>query len=229
MATLTEAVLSGSFDLEDERAHFLFRGGGLNLYERLLGWTDEHRGVKVVYLNGDVLVMARTRQHDRIGHRVNHLVFELARAAGVPCEDAGETTYRRPPHVAGAQGDDAFYFRGNAEHMAGQKDDDPATDPVPDLVLEVEVHHPVTFALAAWARLGVAEVWHVNARTKKLGLQVLRLADDGRVYAPVTRSGVLPFDDAEILGLLRSSVDEVASVWYDRLPERIAAVMAARG
>jgi len=143
MATLVESVPIESFGFEDERGYFLFRGGGLSLYDRLLDWADEHRGVKIVYLNGDVLIMARTRRHDRIGHRVNHLVFELARAAGVPCEDAGETTYRRPPHVAGAQGDDAYYFRGNAEHMAGQKDDDPVTDPVPDLILEVEVHHPV--------------------------------------------------------------------------------------
>ena len=228
MATLTETFPVEFSGLEDERGYFLFRGGGLSLYERLLDLADDHRGVKVVYLDGDVLIMARTRRHDRIGHRVNHLVFELARAAVVPCEDAGETTYRRPPQVAGAQGDDAFYFRGNAEHMAGQKDDDPATDPVPDLVLEVEVHHPVTFALAAWARLGVAEVWHVNARTKELGLRVLRRTEDGQGYTPVSRSGVLPFDDAEILGLLRSSTGEVASEWYARLPERIAAVVAAR-
>lgn len=229
MATLAETVPAGLSGLDEERGYFVFRGGGWELYERLLDWADTRRGVKIIYCDGDVLVMARTRRHDWHGHRINTLVFALARAAGIACEDAGETTYRRPPHKAGAQGDDAFYFGANAEHMAGPKDDDPATDPVPDLVLEVEVHHPVTFALAAWARMGVPEVWHVDARVaKQPGLRVLRRTEGGQGYAPVTRSGVLPFDGAEILGLLRQSVGEVASEWQGRLAERVAAVVAAR-
>jgi len=44
----------------------------------------------------------------------------------------------------------------------------------------------------------------------------------------VSRSVVLPFDGAEILGLLRLSVGEVASEWQGRLAERVAAVVAAR-
>jgi Uma2 family endonuclease len=206
--------------------YFLFEGGGWELYDRLDDWAGERSGVKIVYLDGDVEVMGKSRPHDWFARRLNHLVWALARATGVACDDAGETTIRRKPVDAGSQADEAFYFGANAVRMAGPKEDDPEVDPPPDLVIEIQVSNPVKRALSAWARIGVPEVWHLATRRGELELRVLRRTEDGLGYAPVSESGLLPVSGAEILEILRPSLTEATQEWQDRLAERVAIVVA---
>jgi Uma2 family endonuclease len=209
-----------------DEGYFLFEGAGWDFYERLDAWADERPGVKIFYLDGDVVVMGISRRHDWLAHRVDNFVWALANAAGVPCEDAGGTTFREQAKKAGAQADQSYFFGENAVRMAGARDVEPGVDPVPDLAVEVEVGNPVDRALGAWARLGVPEVWHLDATRDDLRLRVLRLDVEASSYAPATRSGFLPVSDEQVLGLLRSSVSEGSQPWQARLPERVAQILA---
>jgi Uma2 family endonuclease len=208
--------------------YFLFEGGGWELYDRLDAWAGERSGVKIVYLDGDVEVMGKSRPHDFFARRLYDIVWALALTAEVACDDAGETTIRRRPVDAGSQADESFYFGANAERMAGPKEDDPEVDPPLDLVIEVQVSNPVNRALGAWARIGVPEVWHLDTHRGKLELRILRRTEDGRGYAPVPESGFLPVSGAEILELLRPSLSERGQVWKSHLAGRVAAVVALR-
>lgn len=208
---------------------FLFAGAGWDLYERLDAWAGERAGVRLVYIDGDVVVMGKSRRHDWIGLRVHDLVWALADAAGVACEDAGETTFRERAREAGAQADQSYFFGENAAKMSGPKNVEPGVDPVPDLTIEVEVGHPVDHALRAWARLGVPEVWHLDATGDGLRLRVLRLAPEGAPYTPVNRSEFLPVSDAEILALLRPCFTEGSQTWRARLAGQVAQVLGRRG
>ena len=102
-----------------------------------------------------------------------------------------------------------FIWR-NASRMAGPKAFEAGVDPVPDLVIEIEVGNPVETALRASARLGVPEVWHLDATHDELELRVLRLEMDGASYTSVSGSGFLPVSSRDILQLLVPSLDEGA-------------------
>jgi Uma2 family endonuclease len=212
-----------------DEEYFFFEGGGWELYEQLDAWAGHRPGVKLIYIDGDVVVMAKSRRHNWFALRLHDVIGALARAAGVACEDAGETTYHLREREAGAEGDQSYFLGQNAARMAGPKDFEPGIDPVPDLVVEVEVGNPVAHSLRAWARLGVPEVWHLDASRDELRLRVLRLSGDGTSYVAVASSGFFPVSDGDILTLVRQAATEGAQLWRDQLAARVAQIVTARG
>ena len=209
--------------------YFFFEGGGWELYDQLDAWAGERAGVRITYTDGDVVVRRISRRHHWFTKRIDNLVWALAHAAGIPCEDAGATTFREKASNAGAQADQTYYFGPHAVQMLGPKNVEPGVDPVPDLAIEVQVGDPVTLALQAWARLGVPEVWHLDASRDELRLRMLRLPADGTPYAPAVGSGFLPATETEILELLMSSLNEGSQAWQALLAGRVAQVLDARG
>jgi Uma2 family endonuclease len=222
-------VFSDEVATRQGETYVLFEGVGPEFYEALDARAGVRAGVRLIYLDGDVeLFLGVTRRHNWLAARLGNLVWALIHASDVTGEDAGHTTYYSRPRAAGAQADQTYYFGPNAERMAGPKNLEPGVDPVPDLAVEVEVGNPVRRALGAWARLGVPEVWHLDAETDQLGLRVLRLVAGGGSYEPVERSGVFPVSDAELLGLIRLAVEEGTMSWQARLVERVAQIVAGR-
>jgi Uma2 family endonuclease len=207
----------------------LFEGLGWEFYEAIDARMGSGVGVRIIYIDGDVeLFMGTSRRHAWLSARLHNLVWALVHATGINGEDAGRTTYYSHPREAGAQADQTYYFGPNAERMAGPKNVVPGVDPVPDLAVEVGVGNPFDRALAAWARLGVPEVWHLDAETEELGIRILRLAAGGASYETAARSGFFPVDDVEILGLIRLAVNEGMQPWQARLAERVGQIVAGR-
>lgn len=198
-------------------------------YETLDAWADDWPGVRLVYLDGDLeIITGKSRRHEWYSRCVFELVAALARAAGVACEAAGETTYKAAARAAGSQADETFYLGPHAEAMAGPRDPRPGVDPVPDLAVEVEVSRPVAGAVAAWARLGVPEVWHVDARSPEPAVTVLRRGGDGG-YTPADASGFLPVSAAEVQDELRAVTHQGSTAWRDGLDARARQLAARRG
>jgi Uma2 family endonuclease len=77
--------------------------------------------------------------------------------------------------------------------MVGQDTIDLATDPPPDLVVEVDISHPSLDKFSIYASLRVLEVWQHNGAT----LQFFRLV--GERYTQTSESGLFPLLAAEVL------------------------------
>src|SRR5439155_25135735 len=88
---------------------------------------------------------------------------------------------------------DDFYYIHPAERMAGQDIIALATDPPPDLVVEVDITHPSLDKFPIYASLRVPEVWRHDGDT----LQVFRLWDEQYIQTPAC--GVFPWLPAEVL------------------------------
>jgi hypothetical protein len=81
--------------------------------------------------------------------------------------------------------DTSFYVASVAE--IGNRISKMETDPVPDLVVEVEITNPVTLALQAYANMRVPEVWHFARRPRRAAsLQFLRLERKRWVSVPTS-------------------------------------------
>jgi len=201
-------------------------GVAYDQYATISAALTGQKNLRLVFIDGRLTLLSPLRQHDWAAERLGDLVKAVANGCGILWEDARSSTYRRGDMEVGVEGDDTFYFGANAEIMRGSREIDLATQPPPDLAIEVEVSHPASDAVGVWGRLGVPEVWRFDARRDAISFWLRR--DDG-TYGPIDRSIGLPWlEPADILGQLRLA-DELGSArWTMQLADWVRDVIAPR-
>ena len=176
-------------ETETTEQRFVMGGIRWDAYVAISDALDEHSGVRMVYNDGRLILMGKSRRHERLAAFLDHLVLAIAANLQIECEPSREATYRRREKEAGVEGDCTFHFGANAERMQGMENYDFDVDPPPDLAIEVEATHSADDAIAAWGRLGVPEVWRFDAATSICTFW--NRGDDGS-YGQVIRSMFLP-------------------------------------
>ena len=147
---------------------------------------------------GLILLMTPSRAHEVTKTATERVLDALCGAAGMGFESFGATRLRRPgdPPNTGPEPDAAFYFGAKAAayaEAAQSEDPDGACDQFvmenpPDLVVEVEATHADEHKLAAYQRLGVAEVWRTEGTqsARNVRVHILQLTDAGYSSIPVS-------------------------------------------
>jgi Uma2 family endonuclease len=125
-------------------------------YESLLNELTERR-FRLTYYRGNLEIMALSPEHEFNKKVLGRFMETLAEALELQIYPLGSTTLKRP-ELSGAEPDECFYFR-NIGAVRGKKRLDLGTDPVPDLVLEVDLTSSSVNRLEIYAGMGVAEVW----------------------------------------------------------------------
>jgi Uma2 family endonuclease len=125
-------------------------------YESLLNELTERR-FRLTYYRGNLEIMAPSPEHEFNKKVLGRFVETLAEELELQIYPLGSTTLKRP-ELSGAEPDECFYFR-NIGAVRGKKRLDLGTDPVPDLVLEVDLTSSSANRLEIYAGMGVAEVW----------------------------------------------------------------------
>ncbi len=125
-------------------------------YERLLQDLRERR-LRLTYSRGELEIMSPSPEHEFAKKLLGRLVETLAEESNIPIYPLGSTTFKRV-EVSGAEPDECFYFH-EIESVQGKKHLDLATDPPPDLVIEIDVTSSSRLRLQVYADLGVPEVW----------------------------------------------------------------------
>ena len=104
-----------------------------------------------------------------------------------------------------------FYVQSTGR-MHGKTPIDPAVDPPPDLVIEIEITAPVLNKLPVYAAFGVPEIWRYDGAC----LRFLQLT--GRSYIETENSGAFPnVSAADLSQLARQSVSLRRSAWLTEL------------
>jgi Uma2 family endonuclease len=191
-------------------------------YLKISDALEGQPGLRLIYCDGRLSFVGKSRRHEWLSECLGHLVVGIAAYMGIPCEPAGEATYRRREKGAGLEGDRTFHFGANALKMRGGRDYDFTVDPPPDLAIEVEVSHPADEAVEAWGRARVPEVWRFNAAGFRCSF--FRRLEDGS-YESIARSLWLPeLGTDDIVDLVReaegtgmaSGIAQLAG-WVDRV------------
>ncbi len=213
-------------DIEMSDQRFSLGGIDWAAYVTISDALDEHSGVRLIYNDGRLTFVGKSRRHERLAESLDHLVLAIAVYLPIACEPSGEATYRRREKEAGIEGDRTFHFGANAERMQGMENYDFEVDPPPDLAIEVEASHPANDAIAAWGRLGVSEVWRFDAATFNCTFWNRR--DDG-TYEPVAFSRFLPMlQPSDVVDQMRRARELATPEWFRQLEEWVRDVIRPR-
>ncbi len=171
-------------------------------YEDLLAEVGDDYPVRISFLSGTLEVMAPLALHEAYKDVILRMVGVLTLELGMECESRGSTTFKRKDLLRGAEPDTCFYIR-NAARVLGKETIDLATDPPPDIVVEIDITHPSRKKFDTYAQLGVAEVWVYNG--KRIRMYELT----GTAYLERPSSPTFPFVTAKALAgfLDRSRAD----------------------
>jgi Uma2 family endonuclease len=156
-------------------------------YSTMLRLRGERGVPKMVYLDGDLFLMAPSSPHEHLKSRLGQFVREVVIGLDVDCRPTSQTTFRRRSKRGGVEGDETFYI-ANEACVRGKAAIDLRIDPPPDLAIEVVHSHGAEKALEVYRRLRVPEVWVCDGG----GLTIFVLGADGR-YAKSPNSAAFPF------------------------------------
>jgi Uma2 family endonuclease len=195
-------------------------------YVKISEALEDQPGLRMIYCDGRLVFVGKSRRHEWLSECLGHLVLGIAAQLGIPCEPAGEATYRRRERGAGLEGDRTFHLGANAVRMRGGDDYDFGTDPPPDLAIEVEVSRSADDAMLAWGRAGVGEVWRFEHATSACSFWKRR--DDGS-YEQTPVSALLPaLRSDDVIALIQQARTLGTAAWLAQLPGWVDRVIRPR-
>ncbi|MGO9467562.1 MAG: Uma2 family endonuclease [Isosphaeraceae bacterium] len=220
------SVTSPPLQSESAEPLMVIEGVSWDAYVALNDSIGERKNPRMIYCEGRLTLVTRSRRHEWYGERLSQMVVALADGLDIPWEDAGSTTYRRRKKKSGAEGDKTFYFATHAELMMGALDVDLEVQPPPDLAIEVEVSHSADDAMRVWGRLRVPEVWRYDPIAEEFGFWLRR--QSGR-YKQSQRGLAFPVLTApDVVGQMRLADQLGAGAWHKRLPAWVREVIVPR-
>lgn len=132
-------------------------------YEQLLRQMEHDRTARFTYYRGQLEIMNPLEEHERCHKLIESLILVLTDEMGVTTPHYKTPTLKRVDLQLGVEPDTAYYIQ-NATQMARRNAIDLSVDPVPDLILEVELSRSSLNKFEIYAELGIPEVWRYISR-----------------------------------------------------------------
>jgi len=180
-------------------------------YEHLLSDHLDKSVPSFAFDRGRLEIMSPSSEHEEYKQALTMLVEMLADGLGIDIRNLGSTTFKRSELERGFEADVCFYVQSVAQ-MHGKIHIDPAVDPAPDLVIEIEVTAPALNKLPIYAEFLVPEVWRYDGTR----LVVLQLA--GTEYIESDKSLAFPQASVDdIPRLVRQGLSLKRTAWLAEL------------
>lgn len=179
---------SGTFEL---RA--LLYGVEWSDYIKFLEALGDH-SVRHTYDGGDFEMMSPRKDHDWLKRFIGRIIETVAYEFDIDIQSIGSTTLTSEAVEKGFQPDETYYVAHESD-VRGKTTFDPAVDPPPDLLLEVDVTNSSVRRLPSFAAMEIPEVWrHANGE-----IHFLRRNKDAE-YDPIDRSDAFPMLTTDDVG-----------------------------
>ncbi|MDQ3258104.1 MAG: Uma2 family endonuclease [Acidobacteriota bacterium] len=169
----------------------IFHDVGWQEYEELLSQIGEARGQRISYTNGTLQVMTLSPEHEKYAEFIKRLVSHLSFRLRINILFFGSMTMKR--HGSKGTEPDACFYVQSAGLIGNRVQLDFASDPPPDIAVEIDVHHESISKFPIYAALLVPEIWHYDGQQ----LTIHYLAPDS--YVAATKSRALPILNDQIL------------------------------
>lgn len=170
----------------------IFRNVSWEEYEDLLEQVGEASHLRISYNNGTLQVMTLSAEHEKYARFFEGLMTTIRLRLRINILSFGSATMRKQKQRKGNEPDACFYVQ-TADLIGNRIQLDFATDPPPDIAVEVDVHHDSLAKLPIYVALGVPEVWRFDGETL-----TIYLLDQDR-YTESATSLALPMVTSRIL------------------------------
>lgn len=157
-------------------------------FNQLLQELGNKRGQRLTYAGGMLEIMSPLGIHEHCNRFLEGLIFVIVDELNLPLKRLGSLTLKLDQCQQGVEPDSCYYLQ-NEPQVRGKQNIDLATDPPPDLVLEIDVTSPSLDKLPIYANLGVPEVWRYSDNA----LWVFVLDGETKVYRQEDCSPTFPF------------------------------------
>ena len=158
-----------------------------------LDWQDyiqlgnilcDRPALRLTFDRGTLEIMVTSREHEFYKVRLGRLIEILAEEFNRRIDPGGNMTFQREELEKGLEPDNCWWIE-HEEQVRGKLTWDPAVDPPPDLLLEIEVSRMARMAI--YAALKVPQVWCFDGKS----LRVYLLQTDG-TYRQANESPTFP-------------------------------------
>jgi len=130
-------------------------------FKTMLAEMGSDRNSRLAYDNGTIEIMNPLMPHENSNRLIEVFVGVLCEELGLEIKRAGSLTLTRDDLERGAEPDSSYYIQNEAL-VRDKENIDIATDPPPDLVLEVEYSRSAIDKFRLYAAMGVPEFWRYN-------------------------------------------------------------------
>jgi Uma2 family endonuclease len=141
----------------------VLRNASWQTYENLLSDCVNASAPRFTFDQGLLEIMSPSSEHEEYNRTLALLVEVLAEELRMDIRNLGSTTFKREDLQRGFEADSAFYIQ-TAERMSGRSHVDPAVDPPPDLVIEVDITSTALSKFPVYAHFGVPEIWRYDGK-----------------------------------------------------------------
>lgn len=161
-------------------------------YEELIQAVGEAPGLHVSFDAGTLQIMSPSSKHEYIAKLIERLVDRISIRQRIKVLFYGSATLKKQSEQKGAEPNACFYVQ-TADVVGTKEQIDFNTDPPPDVVLEIDIHHESISKFSIYAAFGVSELWRYDGET----LSIYHLRDGQYVLAdasqalPILTSAVL--------------------------------------
>lgn len=161
-------------------------------YEELLEAVGEASTLRISYNEGTLQIMSPSSKHENRAILIERLVDLLSIRRRIKILFYGSTTIKKQSEQKGAEPDACFYVQ-TADVVGTKEQIDFNTDPPPDVVVEIDIHHESISKFPIYAAFGVPELWRYDGDT----LTIYHLRN--RQYVQSEASQALPILTSALL------------------------------
>ncbi len=161
-------------------------------YEALLEQIGESRSLRTSYSDRKLQIMVVSSEHEKYAWFIGSLVASIRLRLRINILFFGAPTMRKERHRKGLEPDACFYVQ-SASLIGNRVQLDFATDPPPDIAVEIDIHHGSISKFPIYSALGVPEIWRYDGEH----LQIHLLEQD--TYVIANKSRALPILASQIL------------------------------
>ena len=183
-----------------EKMDVTFGNTTWNDYETLLDEVGEASHLRLSYNKGNLKIMTLSSLHENYSALVQDIVRQVSMQKRIKVLCYKSSTMKVTKELKGVEPDGCFYVQ-SADKLPDKLRIDFSKDPMPDIILEVDIYHDSKVKFEIYAAFGVKEIWRYDGQ--KFEMYELQKSAE---YKEVKKSKSLPILTAKVLtGFLNQS------------------------
>ena len=159
--------------------------------------------IRLTYDGSNLEIMSPSRGHEMASRFLGRMIGNMAVELNLPISTGGSTTFQRADLERGLEPDECFWI-ANEMAVREKLEIDLATDPPPDLAIEIDISPSRLDRPRVYAALRVPEIWRYDG--EELNIDLLQADGEYRSSATSLSFPFLPVNElARFLSLVHQS------------------------